>query len=93
MDTISFNELPQAVMELNRKMDVLLAEHSSKPQEGKDYLMTLQDLRIYLPEQPARQTIYQWTFERKIPFEKHGKFLYFRRSSIDEWLANGRQIS
>jgi hypothetical protein len=29
---------------------------------------------------------------RKIPYEKHGKRLYFRKSIIDEWLNKGRQM-
>jgi len=91
-DTITFNEIPEAITELNRKMDVLLAEFSSKPAEDTDYLMTIKDFRIYLPDQPARQTVYDWIFKRKVPFEKHGKFLYFRKSSIDKWLLNGRQM-
>jgi len=92
MKTITFDELPSAIMELDRKLDVLLAEHSSKPKEDQDYLMTIEDLRAYLPEQPARQTVYCWVFDRKIPFEKYGKRLYFRKSAIDTWLANGRRV-
>jgi hypothetical protein len=92
MKTITFDELPNAVMELDRKMDVLLAEFSSKPQELNDYLMTIEELRIYIPEQPARQTVYDWIFKRKIPYEKFGKRLYFRKSVIDVWLGNGRQM-
>jgi hypothetical protein len=91
MDAITFNEIPSAIMEINRKLDVLLAEYSSKPAEDTDYLMTIKDFRIYLPEQPARQTVYDWIFKRKVPYEKHGKYVYFRKSAVDSWLANGRQ--
>ena len=92
MKKITFDELPGAIMELDRKLDVLLAEYSSQPQEDKDCLMTLSDLRFYLPDQPAKQTIYDWIFKKKIPFEKYGKYLYFRKSVIDKWLANGRRM-
>jgi len=92
-DTLTFNEMPAALTEINRKLDVLLAEYSSKPPEDSDYLMTSEELRIYLPDNPARQTVYDWIFKRKIPYEKFGKRLYFRKSVIDTWLANGRQIS
>lgn len=92
MDQITFNELPGAVMEMNRKLDVLLAEFSNKPQKEQDYLMTLEELRLYVPEEPAKQTVYDWIFKRKIPFEKHGKRVYFRKSAIDVWLQNGRQV-
>ncbi len=33
-----------------------------------------------------KQTLYQWKFERKIPFIKVGSLLKFRKSSLDEWL-------
>jgi len=92
MKTLTFDEIPGAIAELDRKMDVLLAEFSSKPQKDQDYLMTLEELRIYLPEQPAKQTVYDWIFKRKVPMEKFGKKCYFRKSVIDAWLANGRQI-
>jgi excisionase family DNA binding protein len=89
---LTFNEIPSAIAELNRKMDVLLAEYSSKPPEDRDYLMDVTDLRAFLPEQPARQTVYEWVFKRKIPFEKYGKKLYFRKSAIDIWLTNARRV-
>ena len=57
----------------------------------KNYLMTMEDLRDYLPENPARQTVYAWVNDRKIPYEKHGRRLYFKRSVIDTWLAKGRR--
>lgn len=58
----------------------------------KDKLLTISELREYLPEKPARQTVYGWVNNRKVPFEKHGSKLYFKVSDIDLWLANGRQI-
>ncbi|MCY1719585.1 helix-turn-helix domain-containing protein [Prolixibacteraceae bacterium Z1-6] len=67
-----------------------------KNHEGDSYhekLMNPEQLRNYLPESPARQTIYGWVNNRMIPFEKHGSRLFFRKSSIDEWLENGRQMS
>ena len=92
MKTLTFDELPGAIMELDRKLDVLLAEYSNKPQTDQDFLMTIKELRLYLPDQPAQQTVYDWIFKRKIPTEKHGKYCYFRKSTIDNWLANGRQM-
>jgi len=93
METITFNEIPQAIEELSRKVDILLSEHKSEPE--KDRLLSVPEYQDYMKEKtgkrPARQTVYDQVFRRMVPFEKHGKFLYFRRSSIDEWLANGRR--
>ena len=91
METITFETLPAAVQQISKKLDMLIAERVSHVKD-EDYLMTVEDLRDYLPENPARQTIYQWVLDRKIIFEKYGKRLYFRKSAIDQWLANGRRI-
>jgi hypothetical protein len=89
MQTITFENLPQSVGDLHSKLDRLLSRLEVKP--DRDFLMTIEQLIDYLPEHPARQTVYGWVNDRKVPFEKHGKRLYFRKSTIDIWLANGRQ--
>lgn len=86
---ITFDNLPESISELIFKVDQLLLIQSA-PQDEPDKLMTLQEIINYLPEKPARQTVYGWVNDRKIPFEKHGKFLYFRKSTINNWLNNGR---
>jgi hypothetical protein len=86
---ITFETLPSAVSELNRKVDLLLSQSKEKPEP--DILFTIEQIIDYLPEHPARQTIYGWINDRKVPFEKHGKRLYFRKLQIDFWLSNGRQ--
>ncbi|MFA5189064.1 MAG: helix-turn-helix domain-containing protein [Patescibacteria group bacterium] len=62
------------------------------PEPEKDSLLTIEQLCDYLPEHPARQTIYCKVNDRLIPYEKHGKRLYFRKSTINFWLSNGRQV-
>jgi excisionase family DNA binding protein len=91
-ETTTFDSLPGMVAEINKKIDLLIADKVSKVKD-EDYLMTMEDLRDFLPENPARQTVYMWVNERKVPFEKYGRRLYFRKSTIDKWIANGRQVS
>ena len=91
MDPITFDSLPGIVAEMNKKLDVLIADRGSALKET-DFLMPVEELRNYLPQRPARQTVYCWVHDQKIPFEKYGKRLYFRKSNIDNWLANGRQV-
>jgi len=88
--TVTFENLPQAVSELHEKFDRLLSTKQA-PAET-DTLMTVPQFMDYLPDRPAKQTVYQWVWGRTVPYEKHGKRLYFRKSTIDNWLANGRQI-
>jgi len=87
----TFDSLPGLVAEINKKIDTLMENQGSRAKE-EDYLMSMEDLREYLPEHPARQTVYGWVNNRKIPYEKYGRRLYFRKSEIDRWLLNGRQI-
>ncbi|WP_321995353.1 helix-turn-helix domain-containing protein [Draconibacterium orientale] len=58
-----------------------------------DKLLNPYELSDYLPDHPARQTIYGWVNNRMIPYEKHGRKLLFRQSTIDDWLNNGRTVS
>jgi excisionase family DNA binding protein len=92
METLSFNDIPAAIAELTKKVDQLLAMANQTPVENPDRLMSIEQLRDHLPEHPARQTIYQWVNERRIPFVKYGRKLYFRASDVDAWQNNGRQM-
>jgi len=87
----TFETLPQRVDEIDKKLDRLLSQTEVTP--DRDFLMTLEQLVDYLPEHPANQTVYGWVNDRKVPYEKHGKRLYFRKSTIDTWLSNGRQMT
>lgn len=92
-DKISFDNLPEAVQELHLKLDLLLkAQSQAVTPDDPNKLMTVEELQSFLPEHPARQTVYQWVNYRTIPFEKYGRRLYFRKSAISQWLSKGRQI-
>lgn len=41
----------------------------------------------------AKQTIYGFTSKRLIPFIKKGKKLYFKKSDLEEWLLEGKQLT
>ena len=85
----TLEDLPQLVLDLIVKVDMLREDHDTQG-KNDEYLMSMEDLRAYLPENPARQTVYGWVNARKIPFEKFGKRLYFRKSEIDIGIANAR---
>lgn len=95
MPTITFDEIPSYLMKLDRKMDIILDIMGKEP-EPADRLFPLEGFQEYIEEKTgkkwARQTVYDNVLKRKVPFEKHGKYLYFRKSAIDAWLNNGRQV-
>jgi hypothetical protein len=93
MNKPSFDELPMEVAKINEKLEKVLEILNKQKVQEPDKLLTVRELMEYLPENPACQTIYGWVNNRIIPFQKHGKRLYFRKSIIDEWLNNGRQIN
>jgi hypothetical protein len=90
-EKITFDNLPEAVQELHQKVDKLLSQKLSNQSDEPDRLLTIEELREFLPEKPAKQTIYGWVNERLIPYEKHGKRLYFRKSDSNNWLLKGRE--
>lgn len=63
---------------------------TSKASEA-DVWMTIDDVVLYLPDNPSKQTVYAWVCQKTIPCNKIGKRLYFLKSDIDVWLKNGRR--
>jgi excisionase family DNA binding protein len=93
-ENLSFNEMPQAIEYLINKVaslsDTLERLGTSKTPET-DVWMTIDDVVLYLPDNPSKQTVYAWVCQKTIPCNKIGKRLYFLKSDIDEWLKNGRR--
>lgn len=55
--------------------------------------LTIDQLRDYLPQNPAKQTVYQWIHFKTIPYHKRGKSVLFRRSEIDLWISQTRRTT
>lgn len=62
------------------------------PQEAERWL-NLQELCDYLPDKPAKPTVYAWVNQGIIPYHKGGKKLRFLKSEIDAWLKNSKQLT
>lgn len=94
-ETITFEQLPQAVSMLIsevKEVKSLLKTKSQVPVEPADRWFNLQELCEYLPDRPAKQTVYGWIGQHIIPYHKKGKKLQFLKSEIDQWLlADQRQ--
>ena len=86
---ISFNDMPQALAYLIdkvEKIETLLGTQTAIAVEPADRWFNLQELCDYLPDRPAKQTVYGWIGNHIIPFHKKGKKLQFLKSEIDAWL-------
>jgi len=64
--------------------------HNSQPTET-DRWFDLNELCNYLPDKPAKPTVYGWVHEGVIPCHKGAKKLRFLKSEIDSWLKQGRK--
>ena len=85
---LTFEQLPQAVSQLISEEGELksLVQSANNPAEPSDRWFNLQELCGYLPDRPARQTVYGWIGQHAIPYHKKGKKLQFLKSEIDAWL-------
>ena len=92
---ISFNDMPKALAYLISKVDRLetLLSVSKLEQPHSDKWFNLQELCSYLPDKPARQTVYGWIGQKLIPYHKKGKKLQFLKSEIDAWLIGDKHKS
>ena len=60
-------------------------------EKEQDRYLNISDAASYL--QLAKQTLYQFTSERSIPFIKKGKKLFFSKHSLEKWLLEGKKKS
>lgn len=71
-------------------------KHSPLPQEDlpfPDRWFDLDELCNYLPDKPAKATVYGWVHFKLVPFHKSPgqKKLRFLKSEIDDWLKSGHK--
>ena len=87
--TISFNDLPEAVAELTKKVDELYKIITNvQPQEPVDQFLTVKETAKFL--NLSVPTIYSKVSKRELPFMKRTKRLYFAKSDLEDYLKDGR---
>lgn len=94
--SISFNDMPQALAYLIdkvEKIETLLGTQTATAVEPADRWFNLQELCDYLPDRPAKQTVYGWIGQHLIPYHKKGKKLQFLKSEIDAWLLADQHLT
>jgi excisionase family DNA binding protein len=85
---VSADELKEIV---KNSVDQCFFEHDRISNEVSNNLLSLNQASNYL--HLARQTLYGFTSQRKIPFLKKGKKLYFKKTELDKWLNQGTVIT
>ncbi len=67
-------------------------KHLPTPEHSDpDTWFNLDELCNYLPDKPAKPTVYGWVHRRIIPNHKDRKTLRFLKSEVDIWLKSGRR--
>jgi len=93
-ESLTLESLPRAfaqfLTEWQDAKKVLLQGGNTNP-PPTDTWFDLPGLCQYLPDKPAKPTIYAKVQGRLIPFHKKGKKLFFLKSEIDAWLKTGRR--
>jgi len=90
--TITFEQLPQAVSQLQDKLDNierLLLSQNNTPQPEEDRLLTIREaaeiLHLTVP------TVYGLVQRSEVPVSKRGKRLYFSKQELTAWIMSGRK--
>ena len=91
METITFDQLPQAVSRLHEKLDHIeqLLREVNHLSPAADELLTIAQAAKFL--NLSTPTIYTKVSRNEIPVNKQGKRLYFYKSEQAEWIKSGRK--
>ena len=88
--TYTFDQLPGVVAMLAneiRELKQLIQQSSASQKPDPEEMMDMKRLREFHPEHPARVRA------GVIPYYKTGKKLIFKRSEIEAWINDSRQMS
>lgn len=94
MKCSTFEEIPQAITELNEKLNciqTLLLKQADSNVSKADELLTVTQAAQFLAL--ATPTIYGLVQRREVPFSKRGKRLYFSKRELIEWVGKGRKYT
>ena len=75
-------ELETLIENLLRK---ILSDQKQQDHIDTDRWLSLEELCQYLPDHPAKATVYGYVSNDRIPYHKGAKRLRFLKSEIDSW--------
>lgn len=94
METLTFDQLPQAVTMLTKEVSELkrlFIERQETPTAQPEQLLTIQEAAEFLSL--AVPTMYSKVSKGELPVMKRSKRLYFSRTELLEYLKDGRKKS
>ncbi len=94
-DSLSFEAMPQAIMELMRKMDTLQSDvnllKEKRPKDTDEPLIEIDEASKIIHK--AKSTIYALARAHKLPYYKPGKMLQFKRSELMAWVETSKRAT
>ena len=94
MQGLTFEQLPQAVNQLNKKLEIierLLLSSHDKQLEQPEKLLTIEEASAFL--HLTKQTIYSKVSRGEIPYMKRSKRLYFSRQELLDYIKLGKKLT
>lgn len=90
--TNPFDEIAERLNRIENRLIKLSENYKDKGSQGEEIIwFDLTELRNYLPDKPAAQTVYGWVHDGLIPYHKGLKKLRFLKLDVDTWLKDGRR--
>ena len=92
MQAVTITQITPPELEnlIENSLRKILSVHN-EPQAETERWFDLTELCDYLPDKPAKATVYGWVNRNEIPYHKRAKKLYFLKSEIDAWLKAGKR--
>ncbi|HEY5371014.1 MAG TPA: helix-turn-helix domain-containing protein [Hanamia sp.] len=89
--TITQITAPELQELIESSLKKILNSKAKEPQPETDQWFDLSELCEYLPDKPAKATVYGYVSANAIPCHKGAKKLRFLKSEIDNWLKSGKK--
>jgi predicted DNA-binding transcriptional regulator AlpA len=91
MEALKFENLPNAVAELQKGQSEILALLSNKAEPQPEIETPIQLDEVVPITGLTKPTLYGYVQRNKIPYHKKGNRLYFFKSEIIDWIKTGKQ--
>ncbi len=91
MEPLTFDQLPQAIVKIQEKLEAIekLLANDKTESKSKDEILNISQAAAFL--NLAVPTIYGRVSKQQIPVYKQGKRLYFYKSELEEWIKSGKK--
>jgi predicted DNA-binding transcriptional regulator AlpA len=93
MQEVTITQITPTELEslIENSLRKILSTQQKDNAQQTDHWFDLIELCNYLPDKPAKPTVYGWVSSSLIPHHKRAKKLFFLKSEIDTWLKESRR--